>query len=102
VPPPAYAGCGATARNCVLLAERAAARAGVPLRRWRIGGWTDPVLARLAGLPAISLLSVRDGGFPNYHRPTDTPDKVDWGCVEACVEVTAAAIAAWSEQSPRK
>jgi hypothetical protein len=43
------------------------------------------VLARLAGLRAVSILSVRDGGFPNYHLPTDTPDRVDLGCVEACV-----------------
>ncbi len=57
----------------------------VGLQRWRLGAWTDPVLARLAGLPAISILSVRDGGFPNYHLPTDTPDRVDFDCVEACV-----------------
>jgi hypothetical protein len=55
------------------------------LRRWRLGAWTDPVIARLAGLPAISILSVRSGGFPNYHLPSDTPDRVDLGCVETCV-----------------
>ncbi|MEA2419522.1 MAG: hypothetical protein QOE60_1728 [Thermoleophilaceae bacterium] len=60
-----------------------AERAG--LRRWRLGAWTDPVLAALAGIPALSILSVRDGGFPNYHLPTDTPDNVDFACVEACV-----------------
>ncbi len=76
----------------VALAERAAAAAGVPLRRWRLGGWTDPVLARLGGLPAISLLSVRDGGFPNYHRPTDTVANVDFASLEAC-SAAAAAIA---------
>jgi peptidase M28-like protein len=59
-------------------------RAG--LRRWRLGAWTDPVLAALAGLPALSILSVRDGGFPNYHLPTDTPANVDLRCVEACVD----------------
>lgn len=64
----------------VALAERAG------LRRWRLGAWTDPVLAALRGLPAVSILSVRDGGFPNYHRPTDTPEKVDLACVEACVD----------------
>jgi hypothetical protein len=74
----------------VALAERAAAAADVPLRRWRLGGWTDPVLARLAGLPAISLLSVRDGGFPNYHLPTDKPERVDYDCVEACVRAALA------------
>lgn len=56
------------------------------LRRWRLGAWTDPVLARLAGLRALSILSVRDGGFPNYHLPTDTPDNVDIECVRACVD----------------
>ncbi|MEA2379336.1 MAG: hypothetical protein QOD13_3243 [Thermoleophilaceae bacterium] len=63
----------------VALGERAG------LRRWRLGAWTDPVLARLAGLRAISILSVRDGGFPNYHLPSDVPANVDIGCVEACV-----------------
>jgi Peptidase family M28 len=71
-------------------AERAASRAGVRLRRWRIGGWTDPVLAGLAGLPAISLLSVRDGGFPNYHRPGDIPAGVDFPCVQSCLEAAHA------------
>ena len=60
------------------------------LRRWRLGAWTDPVLARLAGLPAISILSVRDGGFPNYHLPSDTPERVDIDCVEACVRAAHA------------
>ena len=55
------------------------------LRRWRLGAWTDPVLARLAGLPTLSILSVRDGGFPNYHLPSDPPEHVDLACVEACV-----------------
>ena len=62
--------------------ERAAA-AG--LRRWRLGAWTDPAVAALAGLPALSILSVRDGGFPNYHLPTDTPDRVDWAAVDRCL-----------------
>ena len=69
----------------VALAERAADGVGVRLRRWRLGAWTDPVLARLGGLPAVSILSVRAGGFPNYHLPGDTPDQVDFGSVDACV-----------------
>jgi hypothetical protein len=64
----------------VALAERAG------LRRWRLGAWTDPVLARTAGLPALSILSVRDGGFPNYHLPSDTAANVDIDCVRACVD----------------
>jgi hypothetical protein len=74
----------------VAAAERAAQTAGVELRRWRLGAWTDPVLARLAGLPAISLLSVRDGGFPNYHLPGDTPERVDYACLERCVTAARA------------
>ena len=77
----------------VALAERAAAEVGVALRRWRLGAWTDPVLARLAGIPAISILSVKDGGFPEYHLPSDTPERVDWGSVERCVEIAAAVAA---------
>jgi hypothetical protein len=60
------------------------------LRRWRLGAWTDPALAALAGLPALSILSVREGGFPNYHLPTDTPENVDIACVEACVDAAEA------------
>jgi hypothetical protein len=60
-----------------------AERAG--LRRWRLGAWTDPVLAALADLPALSILSVRDGGFPNYHLPSDIPANVDIGSVGRCV-----------------
>ena len=79
------------------LADRGAARAGVPApRRFRIGGWTDPVLARLAGLPAVSLLSVRDGGFTNYHLPSDTPDRVDWGSVDACLRIAAGVTEEWA------
>ena len=66
----------------------AAERAG--LRRWRLGAWTDPALAALAGISALSILSVRDGGFPNYHLPSDTPENVDLRCVEACVDAAEA------------
>ena len=73
------------------LAERAG------LRRWRLGAWTDPVLARLPACRRISILSVRDGGFPNYHLPTDTPDQVDLACVEACVRAAERiALSAWT------
>jgi hypothetical protein len=78
-------------------ADRGAARAGLPEpRRFTIGGWTDPVLALMKGLPAISLVSVRDGGFTNYHLPTDTPDRVDWDSVERCVQLAAGIAATWS------
>lgn len=72
-------------------ADAGAARAGLPPpERWTIGGWTDPVLARHAGLPTVSLLSIGPKGvFTNYHRPTDTPERVDWDCVERCTRVAA-------------
>jgi hypothetical protein len=59
-----------------------------PPERWRLGGWTDPILARFAGLPAACLLSVGPhGGFTEYHLPTDTPARVDWRSVERCVAI---------------
>jgi hypothetical protein len=61
-------------------------RAGLPT--YHSAGWTDPILARWAGLPAISLVGVKDGGFPNYHLPTDTPDRVEWDAVERCLDAT--------------
>ena len=79
------------------LADRGASRAGLPApRRFTIGGWTDAVLALEAGLPAISLLSVRGSGFTNYHLPTDTPDRVDWSSVESCTRLAAGTAEAWT------
>jgi Peptidase family M28 len=59
------------------------ARTGLPT--YHAAGWTDPILAGFAGLPALSIVGVEDGGFPNYHLPTDTPDRVDWGAVDRCL-----------------
>jgi hypothetical protein len=78
-------------------ADRGAERAGLPRpRRFTIGGWTDPVLALEAGLPAISLLSVRGSGFTNYHLPTDTPENVDWDSVDRCVRLAAGVAEAYA------
>jgi hypothetical protein len=72
----------------VALAEAGAARAGLePPERWRLGTWTDPVLARLSGLPAISLLSMGPGYLREQHLPTDVPDRVDWDCVQRCARI---------------
>jgi hypothetical protein len=71
------------------LVERGAERAGqsVP-ERWRIGGWTDPILARFAGIPTASLLSVGPTGmYTRYHRMDDLPEHVDIDCVERCVAI---------------
>jgi hypothetical protein len=52
----------------------------------RLGGWTDPILARFRGLPALSLLSVDERGrYTNYHLMTDTADRVDYDSVAACL-----------------
>ncbi len=81
------------------LADTGADRAGLPApERWRIGGWTDPILARFAGLRAISLLSRGPQGmFTNYHRMTDTPERVDWDSVERCVAIARGTTEAFRE-----
>lgn len=81
----------------IALADAGATRAGLPApRHFRLGGWTDPVLARLAGLPTISLLSLNGNAFTNYHLPTDTPDRVDWASVDACLALANGVIDEWS------
>lgn len=89
------------ARADLSLAEAGALRVGHPApQRWRIGGWTDPILARFAGLRAISLLSISPRGtFTNYHRPTDTADRVDWGSVGACAEIASGIAAEWADRA---
>jgi hypothetical protein len=70
--------------------DRGAARAGLrPPRRMRLGGWTDPILAVHAGLPAVSIVSAHRNRFTNYHLPTDTPERVDWDSVDRCVRLAA-------------
>jgi hypothetical protein len=85
------------------LADAGAERAGIARpRRFRIGGWTDPVLARLAGLPTISLLSLRGNGFTDYHLPTDVPERVDWASVDRCVALAEGIAAAWIGRPERR
>ena len=73
------------------LVDAGAARAGVaPPARWRVSAWTDPILARHAGLRAASILSVGpDGLYANWHRLSDTPERVDLACAERCVRIAA-------------
>ncbi|MEA2386627.1 MAG: hypothetical protein QOJ22_801 [Thermoleophilaceae bacterium] len=65
-----------------------------------LGAGTDPMVACQAGLPAVSILSWSDGGFTNYHRPTDTPDRVSWESVERCVELADRTIRRWHAATP--
>lgn len=67
------------------------------VQRWSIGGWTDALQARLAGLRAVSLLSIGPKGlFTHYHHPSDTPDHVDFASVRACTAAAAETIAAFA------
>lgn len=76
----------------VRFVEEAARGAGLATpERWRLGAWTDPILATYRGLPAVSLLSVGDHGHhSDYHVPDDTPDRLDHACVERCVAIAEA------------
>jgi hypothetical protein len=81
------------------LVDDAARGAGLePPQRWRVGAYTDPILARFAGLRTVSMLSIGpDGLYGDYHWPTDTPDRVDYRSVERCLalaEATAREVAA--------
>jgi hypothetical protein len=87
------------AERDIALVEEGAAEAGAAApRRWRIGGWTDPIVAVHRGLPAASLLSMGPGYFPHYHHPSDTPANVDWGSVEACARIAAGTIATFERR----
>jgi hypothetical protein len=67
------------------------------VERWSIGGWTDALQAKRAGLRAVSLLSIGPKGlFTHYHHPSDTPEHVDFASVRACTEAAAATIAAFA------
>ena len=67
-----------------------------------LGGGTDPMAARYAGLPAVSILSWTDGGFTNYHLPTDTPDRVNWESVERCLALADGIARRWHAASPAR
>ncbi len=85
-------------RDIGLVEEGAAVAATPTPGRWRIGGWTDPILAVHRGIPAASVLSMGPGYFPHYHRPSDTPDKVDWRSVEGCARIAAGTLAAFDRR----
>lgn len=88
------------AERDVALVEHAAAIVGEPApQRWRIGAWTDPVLAVHRGLRAASVLSMGPGYFPHYHHPSDLPEAVDWESVAACARIAAGTIAAFAGQA---
>ena len=88
------------AERDLALADAAADAAGLPRpQRWRIGGWTDPILARFRGFRALSLLSMGPGHFTHYHHPSDTPEHVDWESVQACLRLARAIVEEWAAQA---
>jgi hypothetical protein len=71
-----------------------AAAEGIELRRkLRSRTSTDGVIPMRAGYPTVLLSSVEPWKAPsNYHWPTDTPDRVDYGTVEAATRLTEALV----------
>lgn len=88
------------AERDLALVEQGAERAGAERpARWRVGGWTDPILARLRGIPSASLLSVGEHGmYTHYHRMDDRPEYVDVGCVERCAAIAEGTARVFAER----
>lgn len=83
-------------------ADRGALRAGVdPPRRVALVASSDVIVARHAGLRAISIVSADRHGTlgPHYHRLSDTPDHVDHGSVESCARLAVGIARAWDAAS---
>lgn len=83
------------------LVDAGARRIGAPAPpRWRIGAYTDPILAVFAGLPAVSMLSIGpDGRYTEYHLPSDLPEHVDEACVERCLDLAEGTARAFAERA---
>jgi Zn-dependent M28 family amino/carboxypeptidase len=74
------------------LVARAAATAGVPLRRGlRARTSTDAVVPHRAGYPTATLASMdRHKLLSNYHLMSDTPENIDYGTVSQALAVAEA------------
>ncbi|HYH59647.1 MAG TPA: M28 family peptidase [Thermoleophilaceae bacterium] len=74
------------------LVAEVAADAGIALRRnMRARTSTDAVITSRAGYPTATLCSMNAWkGLSNYHKPTDVPENVDYGTVEAALGVAEA------------
>jgi hypothetical protein len=74
------------------LVARAADRADLPIRRgMRARTSTDAVIPSRAGYPTATLTSMdRYKALSNYHRPSDTPENLDYRTVARAVEVSEA------------
>lgn len=77
------------------LVASAAHEAGIDLERGlRSRFSTDAIVASRSGIPTTALVSLAPWRAPsNYHLPTDTPDRIDYGTVSDTTELAARVIA---------
>jgi Zn-dependent M28 family amino/carboxypeptidase len=75
-------------------ATRCAERIGVPVWRGLVNSFmSDAIVPLHAGYPTMLLGAIDDMKLPaNYHKPWDTPEKLDYACVERAVELLDALI----------
>lgn len=79
-------------------ADRGALRGAIePPLRSSLTVPTDPIVARHRGLRAVSILSAAEDMTlgPDYHMPTDTPDRVDWDSVADCTRLAFETARVW-------
>jgi Peptidase family M28 len=89
-------------REDIEWADRGALRAGVkPPVRTTLTVPTDAIAARHAGMRALSLVSIDQRGTlgPDYHLPSDVPEKVDWRSVEQCTRLAGGVARVWDAVS---
>lgn len=75
-------------------AARCAERIGAPVMRGLINAFmSDATVPQRAGYPTMLLGAIDDYKLPaNYHKPWDTPDRIDYDCVTRAVEVLDALV----------
>jgi hypothetical protein len=76
------------------LVQDCADQHGIALqRKLRARTSTDGVIPMRAGFPTVLLGSVEPWKAPsNYHWPTDTPDRIDQGTLDAAIRLTEAVV----------
>jgi hypothetical protein len=75
-------------------ASEAARAAGVEASRGLVNSFiSDAIVPLQAGYPTVMIGAVDELKLPsNYHKPTDTPDRIDYDCVADAVELLDALI----------
>jgi|SRR5215211_1157386 len=81
-------------------ATRAAERVGVRASRGLTNSFiSDATVPLNAGYPTMMLGAIDDTKLPaNYHKPWDTPEKLDYECVANAVELLDALIRDWANE----